>query len=148
MRLVGAFCEAQAMPDILIGSDAEGLSLSPDPSTGAPESLVATLRLDGLVATRQVVHNYASGFQDLAVSFAELAGDWRGWSGARLWASLEGDLRISATHAHSHVTLKVELRHDKFDWDNDGWRVVGDIAIEPGEQLARAATDLALLARG
>lgn len=137
-----------SMPEVSIGTRVEGLLLTPEPSVGAPNSVLATLRLDGLEAKRRVANNYATGFQDLADFFAGLADDWRGWTGARRWESLEGDLTINARHQRSHVVLKIELRCDRFDWDNDGWRVVGDVTIDPGEQLSRVVRDLALFARG
>jgi hypothetical protein len=34
----------------------------------------------------------------LAALFAELAEDWRGWDGERVWVSLEGELAARATH--------------------------------------------------
>jgi len=61
------------MPDVLIGTAAECLKLVPEPASGTPDSLVATLDLDGLSVTRSVVHNYASGFHDLAEFFVGLA---------------------------------------------------------------------------
>lgn len=136
------------MPEVRLGSDSEALVLTPEATSGAPDSVIVTLRLKGLLATSRVVSHYATGFQDLADFFAKLAADWRGWPGARRWESLECDLTIEARHQHSHVTLKVELRCDRFDWDNDGWRVSGDVSIEPGEQLSSAARDVASLARG
>ena len=136
------------MPEVRIGSAVECLSLAPEPPVGPPELVIATLRLDGLEATRQVVGNYVSGFQDLADFFAELAANWRGWPGARRWESLEHDLAIEATHQHSHVTLKVEIHCDRLDWDNSGWRVAGDVTIDPGEQLSSVARDVASMAKG
>ena len=136
------------MPEVRIGSATEFLSLVPQPPVGAPDSVIATLRLDGLAATTQVVSNYTSGFQDLADFFGELADNWRGWQGARRWESLEHDLTIEARHQYGHVTLVIEVRCDRLDWGNSGWRVTGDVAIDPGEQLSSVAKDVASLARG
>ncbi|KQZ70883.1 DUF6228 family protein [Nocardioides sp. Root151] len=136
------------MPNVLIGTATECLTLVPEPSVGAPDSLVATLDLEGLSASRSVVHNYASGFDDLANFFADLADAWRGWLGTRTWESLEGDLKIEARHDYGHVGLTITVRRDQAEWGNHGWRVTGDLTIEPGEQLSQIAGDLVALARG
>jgi hypothetical protein len=55
---------------------------------------------DGLSASGRVVHNYATGFEDLADFFQKQADDWRGWAGTRRWESLEGDLEVEARHLY------------------------------------------------
>ncbi len=136
------------MPTAYIGSSAERLVLVPEPSVGAPDTVIATLELDGLTATASVVSNYASGFEDLASYFQSLVDNWRGWSDVRTWESLEHDLRLDARHEHSRVQLTVTVRRDRADWGNDGWRVVGDLSLEPGEELSQIARDVAALAAG
>jgi hypothetical protein len=77
-----------------------------------------------------------------------MAADWRGWPDVRRWESLEGELAIDASHRSGRVVLKIHLRSDRAGWVNDGWRVTGDVTIDPGEQLFAAARDVALLADG
>ena len=49
--------------------------------------------------------SHLSGF------FRDLAADWRGWQGTKEWASLEGELRFSATcDSTGHISLSVRLR--------------------------------------
>ncbi len=137
------------MPDVKIGTDDNHLLLSQlDPLDAPPQSLVAELCLDGLTASVIVVHNYASGFQDLADFFEQHAHDWRGWEGIREWNSLEGDLRIEARHEYGHVQLRVTVRKALADWGNDGWVATGDLTIDPGEQLTGVAADMKAFANG
>jgi hypothetical protein len=137
-----------AVPEIRIGPATGALILSREAALGPPKSLLATLRLDGLEATCRVVPSYATGFRDLADFFAAMAADWRGWPDVRRWESLEGELAIDASHRSGRVVLKIHLRSDRAGWVNDGWRVTGDVTIDPGEQLFAAARDVALLADG
>ncbi|WP_418606169.1 DUF6228 family protein [Georgenia sp. SUBG003] len=58
------------------------------------------------------------------------------------------NLTIEAGHEYGHVRLTVVVRHDRSDWDNEGWRAIGDITLEPGEQLSQVARDVTALARG
>nr|WP_276310093.1 DUF6228 family protein [Nocardioides speluncae] len=136
------------MPTVRIGNATECLQLVPEPGVGAPEVLVATLEVEGVTATRSVVNNYTTGFQDLADFFGGMADAWRGWLDARSWESIEGDLRLEARHEHGRVRLTVTLRHDRAGWTNHGWRVTADLGMEPGEQLAQIARDVAALAAG
>jgi hypothetical protein len=137
------------MPDVKIGTDDKHLMLTPlDPMDAPPQFLTAELHLDGLTASVAVVHNYASGFQDLADFFEQQAQDWRGWEGVRKWESLEGDLGIEARHEHGHVQLRVTVRKVLPNWGNNGWRATGDLTIDPGEQLTRVAADVKTLAGG
>ena len=138
------------MTRLRIGTDHEGLSLTPDAEfTGAPpDVLQADLNLTGLAVTVRVVQHYATGFIDLADFFDRLARDWRGWDGAREWESLEGDLKIEAKHIYGHVRLRVTVRRFLADWGNDGWSATGDLTIDPGEQMAQIATNARILAEG
>jgi Family of unknown function (DUF6228) len=125
------------------------LRLTPDDiSPGKPQYVLAELRCDGLTASRRVVHNYASGFTDLADFFDQLAKDWRGWTAVRLWESVEHDLRIEARHEYGHVQLRISIRREGPGWGNEGWQATADVTIEPGEQLSQIAADLRSLANG
>lgn len=127
-----------------IGTSNEFLRLSSNDShAGPPESLVAELRLDTLAATRTVGNHYASGFVDLAEFFMAMEKDWRGWDGARRWASLEDELSIEAQH-DGHVRLTIVLR-DVYPWT---WTATAHLKLDPGEQLSSAAADIRALASG
>ena len=99
--------------------------------------------MDSLLATHRVEQPYPSGFADLATFFESLTDNWRGWTGTRQWESLEGQLRIAATH-DGHVRLRVTIRAEH---PND-WRATGTVTIDAGEQLSRAARDLRAMASG
>jgi hypothetical protein len=125
------------------------LRLTPeDISPGRPQYIIAELRCDGLTASRRVVHHYASGFTDLANFFDQLTLGWRGWTGVRLWESIEHDLRIEARHEYGHVQLRITIRGEGPGWGNEGWQAIADVTIEPGEQLTQIAADLRSLTNG
>lgn len=138
------------MPRVRIGGEHVCLLLTPDVDyvSRPPEVVVAELELQGLVASVRVIHNYSTGFLDLADFFRGLAADWRGWTGVRRWESIEGDLRIEARHKYGHVQLRVTLRRAQAGWGNEGWSATGDLTIEPGEQLTQIAEDVRRLSDG
>ena len=118
-------------------SDPEGHGTRP------ADYLSVTVRGPDMSASRQVYAGWDGGFTPLAAFFADLADQWRGWEGERVFESIEGDLRIEATH-DGHVRLRVLL------WESTvphGWRVESAIRLDAGEALSRAATDVALLVR-
>lgn len=123
----------------------------------------ATLRLTGdppAVAAPYVGWEYRAELQGHAVharvtvgddnptSFAEffssLAQDWQGWSETRGYESLDGTLRIAATHDRvKAVRFEVRLRadaHSGFDWS-----ATHRLSVEAGSlgQLAAAAGEFA-----
>jgi len=104
---------------------------------------MAELRAGSLIATRRVVHAYASGFTDLAAFAEALAANWRGWPDEPVWESIEHDLRIQARH-DGHVRLKVRLQ----DTDTWTWSATANITLEPGEQLTSVTQNLRHLASG
>lgn len=136
------------MSMIQIGTDDQGLLLTPDDPGLNPEHVIAELRSDRLSATRRVYHGYAQGFRGLADFFAELTTDWRGWEGVRTWESIEGDLRIEAQHKFGHIQLRVTIRANSAAWGNDGWSATADLTLDAGEQLSHASAEVADLARG
>lgn len=70
--------------------------------------------------------------------FRDLARDWKGWDGKRSWASIEGELTLSATcDSAGHTMLTVELRRQT----RDAWRLLGHLLLEAG-QLDQIARDL------
>jgi hypothetical protein len=104
-------------------------------------SVVVRLRLPGLDASRRVWAHYATGFDELAAFFHGLAADWRGWQGERTYESLEHDLRLTAAH-DGHVRLVVQFRETS---GRDGWSATGAVRLDPGEEMTRAAQDVAAL---
>lgn len=130
------------MDAVKIGSASDHLRLSAEPDDPALDYLVADLSVDGLSATKRIYANYASGWRELAEFFAGLATDWRGWPGAREWASLESDLKIVARHEYGHVQLQVTLHNELAGWGNHGWSASADLTLEPGEQLSRVADEM------
>jgi len=103
-----------------------------------PPHLVVVLIVPGLTAEMEVTEHYMSGFDDLASYFEGLAQDWRGWSGARSWTSVEHDLHLVAEHDRvGHVSLTVNLRREI-----PRWRAEGTVSIDAGEDLIAAAAGL------
>jgi len=75
----------------------------------------------------------------LADFFRDLAVHWEGWKGKREWASLEGDLALSATSdSTGHISLQVRLRSGPYPFD---WSLSVTLLIEAG-QLERIASDM------
>lgn len=125
----------------MVGSENNGLRFS-DVKRG-PDGEIwhvwVNLRLGGLDASWPVSPDYAAGFDELAEFFRRLADDWRGWPGERTYESLEHDLRLTATH-DGHVRLAVQLSQSGLP---DGWSASGVFRVDPGEEMTRAAEDLA-----
>jgi hypothetical protein len=70
--------------------------------------------------------------------FRGLADSFRGWKGAKEWATYEGGLRLSCTADRlGHISMVVEL-HERSG--PDGWCLQGEVPLEAGqlEQLAAA----------
>lgn len=108
---------------------------------GEIRSVVVRLRVPGLEASLRVPAHYATGFDELARFLSGLASHWRGWQGDRTYESLERDLRLTATH-DGHVRLEVQLRQTSAP---DGWSATGTVHLDPGEEMTRAAQDVAAL---
>ncbi|WP_341994647.1 DUF6228 family protein [Microbacterium sp. LWH7-1.2] len=134
------------MPEARIGGQSEYLLLTP-PAPGTPTQAAATLALSGLHAVTAIQEHWSGGFEYLAKFFASMEKSWRGWRGTRSWKSLEGELRLNATHHGGVIQLKVTIRRFAFDRGNEGWTVEGDLLIEPGEELTRITREVAAFAR-
>jgi hypothetical protein len=100
---------------------------------GAAEMIRARIVAPGLDASRDA-YEYG-GYGALAEFFDAMADSWRGWSGERSFASLEGDLDMTAAHDGRHVEISVRLRQ----FEPGDWSVSAKITIDPGEDLAAAA---------
>ena len=111
--------------------------------SGAAELLDVTIRDQDLQAGKSVYEGYSDGFEGLARFFDDLAASWRGWTGERVYESIEHDLRIVATH-DGHVRLRVRLWQSA---DPDGWVVETVVVLDAGEQLSRAGKDIASVVR-
>ena len=108
---------------------------------GEIRSVVVRLRVPGLDASLRVPAHYATGFEDLVAFVNGLASDCRGWQGERAYESLEHDLRVTAIH-DGHIRLVVQLRETSVP---DGWSATGVVPLDPGEEMTRAAQDVAAL---
>jgi hypothetical protein len=110
---------------------------------GAAELLDVSIRDVDVEAGKSVYEGYTDGFEQLVRFFEDLADSWRGWSGERVYESIEHDLRIVATH-DGHVRLRVRLWQST---DPDGWTLETTVRLDAGEQLSQAAKDMAALVR-
>lgn len=116
----------------------------PDNAMNVPaQYLSVTIEGPDLRASRHVYEGYDEGFSSLARYFSDLAANWRGWHGSRDYESIEGDLRIQATH-DGHVNLRVALCESTVP---EGWRVEAEVRLDAGEALTAAAADVASLVR-
>lgn len=80
---------------------------------------------------------------DLIAFFDEMAKDWKGWSGIRVWSTVESDFELTATNdGVSTVTLKVML--NKADSSAGPWSFTVDLKIDLGD-LNRIADELRAL---
>jgi Family of unknown function (DUF6228) len=61
--------------------------------------------------------------------------------GTRTYESLEHDMRLTATH-DGHVQLVVQLRETMVP---DGWSATAVVQLDLGEEMTRAAGDVAAL---
>jgi Family of unknown function (DUF6228) len=133
----------RAMEVAVVGREADGLRFEQVQRAVDPRfrSVVVRLRVPGLDASRRVWAHYATGFDELVAFFNGLAADWRGWQGERTYESLEHDLRLTAIH-DGHVRLLVELQETA---GLDEWSATGVVQLDPGEEMTRAAEDVAAL---
>jgi len=68
--------------------------------------------------------------------FQSLADSWRGWEGEKHWASLEGELRLSASIDHTgHIKLRIHLKSGHYTYD---WRLETALELEVGQLDALA----------
>jgi hypothetical protein len=82
---------------------------------------------------------YAYRCHGLVELFEGMARDWRGWTRAKEWESLEGELRLAcSTDGLGHVRIIVSLRPSLYP---DEWQVSGIGLVDAGQldDLASAA---------
>ena len=88
---------------------------------------------------------YAGDGERLSSLFEEMAENWTGWEGVKIWDAIEGDFRLSCTSDKlGHITLKVKLVGRN---SPQVWTVELNMEIEAG-QLERIANETKLLFRG
>jgi hypothetical protein len=83
---------------------------------------------------------YEIGLGGLAEYFEALARDWRGWSGERLWTSLEDDVELVAAHdGHGTIALKARFRTEAFAQHR--WTASAELLLDAGglDRVAREA---------
>ena len=134
--------------DVRLGYGPEGMFTLDDPQRsddGELWSVVATLEVEGLRATKRVSVHYATYMDELIAYLHDLAEHWQGWNSAKTYQSLEGDLTLNARHDGSgHVVLDVELKRNH---PPNEWSAKGQIVTDPGAQMAEAAAAHVVLAR-
>lgn len=96
-----------------------------------------TVSADGLTASAPVITT-PEGY-GLPGFMQELADDFRGWDGTRLWRSLENQLRVEATWQDGgHVALLFHLTPSVYD----KWTLSVEFTLEAGEELRTFGEDL------
>ena len=131
------------MSPFRVESNRDGSSLVID-RTSRPDYNRAELSCG---ATRAAVEFYCRDVPSLSDLFGELADDWRGWEGERVWGSLDGELGFRATHDKlGTVTLAVRLRSDVYEPSVRDflWTTTALLLLDAGrlDALAREAAQL------
>ena len=63
--------------------------------------------------------------------FADVAANWKGWTGKKEWKSLEGELVLSATaDSKGHISLWLHLSSGSSPFD---WKLSAMILLEAGQ---------------
>jgi hypothetical protein len=107
---------------------------APVRSKGSLCEFTATIRAEGLSASKAVYVLEADG---LASLFEEMASEWRGWKGAKEWGAVEGDFTLSGTHdGVGTLTIRASLWH----YVSLEWSASVEIEIDAGEQLVQTAS--------
>lgn len=105
------------------------------------EYLRVSLKDKDITASSAKVYIYEP--HSLAAFFAALAVSWKGWKGAKEWASVEQDFVLSCTaDTLGHVALKVTLKSGLYE---DDWCVRAVIHVEAGQLEELAAEVKAFL---
>jgi Family of unknown function (DUF6228) len=95
----------------------------------------AVLTSPGLTATAELDNDPILFSQPMLRDyFAQLAADWRGWTGTRRWRA--GALAFAAEHdGRGHIRLTVELERDLYD----NWKASVPLDLDAGslDHLAR-----------
>jgi hypothetical protein len=74
--------------------------------------------------------------EQLAKLFAQMANEWRGWEGEKIWRSLDGELNLAFRHdGIGAINAKVRMRDETMV----NWVVEGELALELGSLDGLAA---------
>src|SRR5437870_2610550 len=97
-------------PEFLIRSSSSDAFLRLRPAADWPKHFVAELHSGTLTCETKVYAHEPRGFW-LSSFFEELATNWRGWTGTKVWESVEGELQLQCLSDHTgHITIKVAVR--------------------------------------
>ena len=103
---------------------------------------VLTIQLRELRASTRPLNaynDYARDGRRLAGIFAEMAKEWRGWEGEKVWYTTDHEVTLTFTHDRiSRVRVEVEVK----DSPAANWKVKGEVDLELGN-LDRIAKDIA-----
>ena len=128
------------MDDFLIPAPGADTCLRLHASTREPSGALSHVRAELVAPSLHAAASvYVHGPLGLARLFEDMARDWKGWSGAKEWSSLEGELTLRCTQdALGHVALQASLQQSAYP---SAWKVEAVIAIEAGqlERLAKLA---------
>jgi hypothetical protein len=108
---------------------------------GYVRTALVSIAANGLEA--RTTASLSDGPWNPAEFLAELAADWRGWAGTRTWKALEGEMEIEASHDGARVMIAVTVKRPDMTFAEDAWSARIMFTLEPGEQLAGVARDLA-----
>jgi Family of unknown function (DUF6228) len=129
------------MDEVRLGSGSNGTLTLSGPNRGEGgelSSIVATLEVEGLRASKRINVHYATCMDELIAYLDDLAEHWQGWNSVKIYQSLEGDLTLNARHdGTGHVLLDVELKRNH---PSHGWSANGQIVTDPGAQMNEAAS--------
>lgn len=99
------------------------------------EYVRVSLREKDIAASSAKIFLYTP--HDLAGFFEDLAANWRGWEGAKSWASIEEDFALSCkSDSLGHVAMEVTLKSGLYE---DDWRVKAVIYMDAGQLEAIAS---------
>jgi hypothetical protein len=128
------------MEEVRLGYQPGGMLTLSNPKRGDDGelwSIVATLEVEGLMATKKISVHYATCMDQLIAYLDDLAEHWQGWNSVKTYQSLEGDLTLTARHdGTGHVLLDVELKRN---YPPNEWSAAGQVVTDPGAQMAEAA---------
>jgi hypothetical protein len=113
------------------------------------DGYVARLRVevldDGLSAetTATIDRSTAGSADDLGTFLQQLADNWRGWPGNRVWHALENEMTVDARHdGRGYVTLGVMLRRCRQAYIDDAWSARVVFTVEAGEEMSALAREV------
>lgn len=133
------------MERAVLGDASASISFAPAhrDAHGYVDLLDVTASGPSLRAGLAVYAGLEPGFDHLVRYFEDLERSFAGWEGERAFESIEGDLRLVATH-DGRVRLGVQLRQYAV---HSRWTLEITVVLQAGEELSRAVRDLAAVVR-